>query len=105
MSSTEQTLRAFYEAEILPLQDKLPLAQSDTAPAENSYFLDRSGEAVSPSTFLGGLNDPASIAAAMDAHWAGTPLAGMGAKLMDLAQKIDAGEETAKVSELVYEMF
>ncbi len=106
MSSTDEKLTAFFNAEIAPLKGKATLAHPhgwDTA--ENSHYVNRPEGAVTPMDFTGDDIDPVVIAARMDAMWAGTPLAGMGAKLMDLAAEVEPEAEDGTVSDLIYEMF
>lgn len=106
MSSTDQTLQAFYDAEIAPLKGKVELTSAvPLAQAEGSYFLDRAANDVTPLGFTSDGADPAEIAARMDAMWQGTALEGMGRKLMDLAAKTEPEAEDGTVSDLIYEMF
>ncbi len=105
MSSTEEKLRAFYLAEIAPLQGQIELSLDGRAPESGSFYLGRSEGEAMQTAFGEGLTDPAAVGAALDARWAGTSLAGMGAKLVALAGEIETPEETAEVSDLIYEMF
>lgn len=106
MSSTEQTLAAFFDAEIAPLKGKVDLTSAVAIEqAEGSFYLNRGAEAVTPVGFTSDGTDPAEIAARMDAMWAGSPLEGMGTKLMALAEEVEPEGEDGTVSELIYEMF
>ena len=106
MSSTDQTLQAFYDAEIAPLKGQVGLTSAvPTAQAGDSYFLNRAAADVTPLGFTSDSTDPAVIAARMDALWAGTALDGMGTKLMALAAEVEPEAEDGTVSDLIYEMF
>ncbi len=106
MSSTNETLTAFYDAEIAPLKGKVSLtAAVPTAQAKDSYFLNRAEADVTPMGFTSDSTDPSVIAARMDAMWAGSALEGMGTKLMNLAAEVEPEAEDGTVSELIYEMF
>ena len=105
LSSTEDTLRSFYLREIAPLQGKVDLAQAPHVPADDSYYITRSEADAVQTDFRAGLTTPQAIGAALDAHWAGTALAGLGAKLAALSAGIETEEDTGKVSDLIYEMF
>lgn len=105
MSSTDDILRAFYQSEIAPLQGKVPLELAPTAPAINSFYINRGAETAVQMRFGQNLTTPQAIGAALDAHWAGTALAGLGAKLADLSGRMETSEDTGEVSDLIYEMF
>lgn len=103
MSSTEEKLSAFYDAEVAPLEIGLahPLGWKAEA---GSHYVNRPEAAVTPVSFAS--DDGAeAVAARMDAMWAGTPLEGMGAKLMALAAEVEPEAEDGTVSDLIYEMF
>lgn len=105
MSSTENTLRAFYQSDIAPLQGQVPLEQSPKTATEDSFYITRSEADAVQMDFGAGLTTPDAIGAALDAHWAGTALDGLGAKLADLSGKMETSEDTGEVSDLIYEMF
>ena len=105
MSSTDQRLRAFFDAEVAPLAGKVGLRHPlGWTSAGGSCFVDRPEGAVTPMTFTSDASAE-DVAARMDAMWAGTPLAGMGAKLMALAAEVEPEAEDGTVSDLIYEMF
>jgi hypothetical protein len=41
----------------------------------------------------------------LDAHWAGTPLRGLGKKILKLARYFPEPEEKTELSSSIYEMF
>lgn len=105
LSSTNDTLRAFYQSDIAPLKGQVPLELAPSSPATDSFYITRSTEAAVQMRFGQDLGTPQAIGAALDAHWAGTPLAGLGAKLADLSAQMETSEDTGEVSDLIYEMF
>ncbi|MCB1333603.1 MAG: hypothetical protein KDK26_08100 [Roseivivax sp.] len=105
MSSTEDKLRDFYNAEIAPLQGKVALAPAGPGADEGSYYVTRPEQARMQTDFRAALQTPEDIGAALDALWAGTALAGLGAKLAELSGCIETPEDTGTVSQLIYEMF
>ena len=105
LSSTDDTLRAFYQSEIAPLQGQVPLELAPSAQSPDSFYITRSAETAVQMRFGQDLTTPHAIGAALDAHWAGTPLAGLGAKLAELSGQMETSEDTGEVSDLIYEMF
>ncbi len=105
MSSTEDSLRAFYLAEIAPLQGKVELTMAGQTRTPDSYYIDRDSATNVQMDFAENLVTPEAIGAQLDAIWSGTALAGMGQKLAHLSNQIETSEDTGEVSDLVYEMF
>ena len=113
MSSTDtrqakqqaDALRAFYEQYILPLHGQLELVNDAVPEREGSHYRRRSGEAPAKADFELGLRDSKHIAAALDKFWAGTPLAGMGQKLVELSAQFQGKAQEGEVSQYIYEMF
>ena len=67
MSSTEDKLRDFYNAEIAPLQGKVALAPAGPGADEGSYYVTRPEQARMQTDFRAALQTPEDIGAALDA--------------------------------------
>lgn len=101
----EQALRAFYDANILPLHGKVALDNAAVPEKDGSYYRQRSGDAPKKSDFELNLRDKEQIANAFEAHWAGTPMAGLGKKLLELSEAFKETHQEGEVSQYIYEMF
>lgn len=71
----------------------------------DSLYHSRSGERPSARDLEIDLGERGSIARALDGHWRGTPLEGLGRALLKLARRFPRREEKAQVSSDIYEMF
>ena len=112
MSSTERArdraaLERFFERELLPRARAPEWERSDPAPDAGceSYWVERDGEPMCPGDFELPFGDADAVAASLERWWSGTPLAGLGRKLVRLARRFSRREERAEVSSDVYEMF
>ena len=101
----EAALRTFYEQHVMPLHGKVDLDYPALPERADSFYRRRSGEAPRKEDFELGLRDAKRIAAALDAFWAGTPLAGMGRKLAELSEQFHGKAQEGEVSQYIYEMF
>ncbi|MBW2395513.1 MAG: hypothetical protein JRG95_14730 [Deltaproteobacteria bacterium] len=100
----------FFRQRVLPLgssvsQHPRPPGGQPPLPDPGSLYHERFGERPTARSLEIDLSDRGNISRALEAHWQGTPLEGLGKALLRLAKRFPRGEEKADVSSDVYEMF
>lgn len=102
-----RVLARFFTRRIQPLAGAPGWQTSETAPdpALPSYWLSRDGEPMRPADFELAMGSPGEIARSLDERWRGTPLAGLGRRLVRLSRRFVGREARSDLSSDVYEMF
>ena len=95
----------FFRQRILPLGTGIAEHPRPPGGGADSLYHARGGERPTPHDLEIDLGERASIARALDAHWRGTPLEGLGRALLRLARRFPRREEKADVSSDIYEMY
>lgn len=111
MSLTEdeknRLLTGFFNQNIVrlhgaPGMDRLERGAPDSS---NSYFVSRKTTQMRKEDFELALADENELAVTLEAFWQGTPLAGVGRELGNLAVRFRSEKPKSEVSSLIYEMF
>lgn len=109
MSSTDEKrrelLRQFFAEHLC---GRLPGGRArlvDSAEAAETFYKDCGGRRIERSCFELDFGDADEIAATLDAQWAGTAFAGLGARLVALRSHFEDVPQQRSVSDFVYEMF
>ena len=110
MNSIDQkqtkALIKFYERHLLPLQEAPETKEIPPQSADgNTYFIPRKHTRMRKQDFELRLADERQAAESLEDMWVGTPLSGLGKKLLKLSRRFPRVEEKAEVSSLIYEMF
>jgi hypothetical protein len=114
-ASQQQAIARFFEAELLPLADKLKaqgVSLLDAGPqlGAKSYYITRPQRRMTPADFeQGGLTSAAQAPAEMQAVWsaaAGHPLAPLAQGVAKLAGQLKCSQEqSSDVSTFIYAMY
>jgi len=97
-------LRRFFERRILPLAASVepePAGPGDVP----SYYVPRTRAPLGPADLRIPFRDRREIAASLDAHWAHTPLRGLGSAIVRLSRAFGGVRAKERVSSFIYEMF
>ncbi len=102
-----RALTRFYEDYILPLSRRHRMEILDHTPPQSraSYFIKRTRTCLSRRDFEPSQGTKQVTSRMLDAHWAGTPLRGLGREILKLAHYFPEQEEKAELSSSIYEMF
>lgn len=95
----------FFRQRVLPLGSRVAQHPRPPGGQPDSLYHERHGERPTARSLEIDLGDRGSITRALETHWQGTPLEGMGKALLRLARRFPRGVEKADVSSDVYEMF
>ncbi len=95
----------FFRQRVVALGSDVAEHPRPPAGADDSYYHSRGGERPRATSMEIDLGSRRSIARALDGHWRGTPLEGLGRGLLRLARLFPRRAEKADVSSDVYEMF
>lgn len=99
-------LRRFYRKHLLAVSGLASGGlNSDFIENSDSYYVVQNREPPAWEAFEMRLGNRGDVAGSLDRHWAGTPLDGMGKRLMSLSKHFEYVEEKQEVSSFVYEMF
>lgn len=100
-------LERFFRERLLPLAQQPGWQASPAGPQPElpSYWISRGDHLVTADDFHLRLGNEAAIATALDAHWQGTPMAGLGSQLAAMTGRFKGREQKDSVSSFVYEMF
>jgi len=101
----QRALERFYRRRILTLTEAGLRAAPGPDPGAESYYEVRDRPPLRPSDFEIPFGTPREIAMTLDAHWAGTPLAGLGRALVRRSRLFRGVRQKEQVSSFVYEMF
>lgn len=102
-----KALTDFYRTEIEPLASQRLLdarVPPKADPNVTTYYKKRVWRRLEARDFELNLGDAQRVGAALDAFWAGTPLAGLGTKIAALSEKFPEVQQRADVSAFIYEM-
>jgi hypothetical protein len=100
-----RALEHFYRHRILTLAAVGLRAAPGPDPATESYYEVCDRPPLRPSDFEIPFGAPREIAGTLDAHWAGTPLAGLGRSLVRISRLFRGVRQKEQVSSFIYEMF
>ncbi|MBW2243279.1 MAG: hypothetical protein JRH01_14930 [Deltaproteobacteria bacterium] len=95
----------FFRQRVLPLGSSVSQHPRPPGGQPHSLYHERHGERPTARSLEIDLGDRGSITRALEAHWQGTPLEGLGKALLRLAKRFPRRDEKANVSSDVYEMF
>jgi hypothetical protein len=104
-SRQRRALERCFRRHLRPLSANPDVWRREPPAPGGSYFLPRDGARLRPEDFELGLRDRAEIEATLEAAWRGTPLAGLGRRLVRLSRRFEGTRLKERVSSFVYEMF
>lgn len=101
----QRALERFFRRELLPLHGRPDVWRRDEPGPAPSYWIVLDRPPLRPQDFELGLGDRDRIADALERFWHGTPLAGIGRRLVRLSRRFAGTQLKQDVSAFVYEMF